>query len=85
VRLAGHPGNPSAVGARVTVWLRDGTTQTAEICAGDGYLSQSSPTLTFGLGSSEVDRIEVHWPDGAASGSEGENGRRDYRIEAPSS
>jgi hypothetical protein len=83
VRLAGHPGNLSAVGARVTVWLRDGSTQTAEVCAGDGYLSQSSPTLTFGLGSSEVDRIEVTWPDGASSRSEGDIGRRDYRIQAP--
>ena len=42
VRLRGKPGNPTAVGARVSVVARDGMRQTAEVTAGAGYLSQSS-------------------------------------------
>ena len=32
----------------MTILLTDGTTQTAEVQAGSGYLSQSSPRLVFG-------------------------------------
>jgi hypothetical protein len=65
VRVLGEPGNPTAVGARVTVRLADGRQQTAEVGAGSGYLSQSSATLVFGLGRTGwAERIEVRWPDG---------------------
>jgi len=65
VRLAGKAGNPTAVGARVTLHLRGGTRQTAEVYAGSGYLSQSSPVLFFGLGQGgAADRVVVRWPDG---------------------
>ena len=68
VRLQGVPGNPTAVGARVTVELDDRATQTAELYAGGGYLSQSSSALVFGLGqSAETARISVVWPDGKTS------------------
>ncbi|MCH2119275.1 MAG: FG-GAP-like repeat-containing protein, partial [Pirellulales bacterium] len=65
VRLRGRPGNLAAVGARVRVEREDGTSQTAEVYAGSGYLSQSSSTLVFGLGQTgQVKRVEVRWPDG---------------------
>ena len=64
VRLTGRTGNPNAVGARVTVHLANGTQQTAEVTAGGGYLSQSTPNLYFGLQNSTIERIEVVWPDG---------------------
>ncbi len=65
VRLEGKPGNPTGIGARVTVHLSNGTTQTAEVYAGGGYLSQSTPALTFGKGTTaEVEKVEVIWPDG---------------------
>ena len=65
VRLRGKTGNSSAAGARVTAELVDGSAQTAEIYAGNGYLSQSTDTLFFGLGESgEVSRVTVRWPDG---------------------
>lgn len=68
VRLRGKPGNPTGVGARVSVRLEDGTSQTAEVYAGGGYLSQSSSTLVFGLGKSgRVKSIEVRWPNGAVT------------------
>lgn len=66
VRLRGGAGNPTAAGAVVTVRLSDGKSQTQEIYAGGGYLSQNSPTLFFGLGSHETaQKIEVRWPGGA--------------------
>ena len=52
----------------MTVWLSDDTSQTAEVHAGGGYLSQSSPVLTFGLGTAgRAHKIEVVWPDGKMS------------------
>ena len=66
--LDGRNGNTTAVGARVTVELDDGTTQTAEIHAGSSYLSQSSGQLVFGLGArGHVASLTVHWPDGQTS------------------
>ena len=68
VRLRGQPGNPSAVGARVTVQLDNRTSQTAEVAAGGGYLSQSTADLYFGLGATNVvDSVVVRWPDGSSS------------------
>jgi hypothetical protein len=68
VRLKGPKGNPTAIGARVTVYPDQGVRQTAEVHAGSGYLSQPTPALTFGLWSAHlIDRIEVRWPDGSQS------------------
>ena len=68
VRLRGEPGNPTAVGARVTVEIENQASQTAEIYAGGGYLSQSSSALVFGLGQSgQTARISIVWPDGTTS------------------
>ena len=65
VRLKGLPGNPEAVGARITLERSDGHRQTAEVYAGSGYLSQSSPTCFFGLGTAKVRQLLVRWPDGS--------------------
>ena len=68
VRLEGAAGNPSAAGARVTLQLANGHHQTAEIYAGEGYLTQSSPVLRFGIPAGQsVKQIEVRWPDGLVS------------------
>ena len=65
VQLQGRPGNRTAIGARVTVALADGTTQTSEVAAGSGVLSQGTTTLFFGYPSSNPPRaIHVRWPDG---------------------
>lgn len=65
VRLQGLPGNPGAVDARMTLERYDGHRQTSEIYAGSGYLSQSSPTRFFGLGTAEAKHLWVRWPDGS--------------------
>ena len=65
IRLQGLPGNPSAIGARITLTLANGLAQTSEIYAGGGYLSQSTSVQSFGMGSSNaVANITVRWPDG---------------------
>ncbi len=65
VALRGAPGNPVAVGARLTLTLADGSSQTAEVAAGSGYFSQSSATVFFGYPDSVLPvRLKVRWPDG---------------------
>jgi hypothetical protein len=58
VRLKGPPGNPSCVGARVTVGGR-----AIELAAGSGVLSQSGPVVFFGAGT----EVHVTWPSGEQS------------------
>jgi hypothetical protein len=68
IRLQGRQGNPTAIGARLTIALQDGSTQTAEVNAGGGYLSQSTSTLTFGLSqTNKVKAAQIRWPDGSIS------------------
>jgi enediyne biosynthesis protein E4 len=65
VALRGVPGNPTCIGARVTVSHADGSSQSAEVAAGTGYLSQSSPLLFFGFAENSPPKgITVRWPDG---------------------
>lgn len=68
MRLAGKPGNPTSIGARVTIVDSNDQRQTAEIYAGSGYLSQSSPQLFFGMPEgTEMKSVIIHWPDGTTS------------------
>ncbi|HTL68771.1 MAG TPA: FG-GAP-like repeat-containing protein [Lacunisphaera sp.] len=68
VSLRGPAGNPTAVGAVVTLVLADGSTQTGEIEAGAGYYSQSAAACFFGYpeGNGPV-RLHVRWPSGATT------------------
>jgi hypothetical protein len=66
--LRGPAGNPTAVGARITLGMRDGSTQTAEVYAGSGYYAQSSSACFFGyLDSNEPRQAVVRWPGGESS------------------
>ncbi len=68
VELRGPHGNPTAIGARVTVELTDGSTQTSEVNAGSGYSSQSSAACFFGyLNSNPPKQIRVRWPSGVST------------------
>ncbi|MEO6003815.1 MAG: FG-GAP-like repeat-containing protein [Opitutus sp.] len=65
VALHGKPGNPTAIGARLTLQLADGSTQINEVSAGSGHLTQSSATVFFGCPDSALPiRLRVRWPDG---------------------
>ena len=57
-------GNRRAVGATVEI-VANGLTQKQMVRTGSSYLSHSTTTLTFGIGSSKsIDRLTVRWPDG---------------------
>lgn len=77
LRLVGVESNRDAIGARVQL-TSDGRTLWRTVTAGDGYLSQSSRWLPFGLAdATRVDEVVVHWPGGAAETVTGiEVGRR---------
>jgi hypothetical protein len=77
IELKGTSGNPRGIGARVTLQMADGRTQTAEVCAGHGYLSQSTHVLSFGIPSGHrIEQIEVRWPDGMRTTHAPNNGER---------
>jgi Flp pilus assembly protein TadD/thiol-disulfide isomerase/thioredoxin len=65
-RLEGTSCNRNAIGARIEVSTgNEKLIRTAH--AGDGYLSQASKWIHFGLGSHEsIDRVNVRWPGGNA-------------------
>ena len=62
--LVGKTCNRDAVGARVTV-RAGGKSFVREVVAGDGFLSQSTRWLVFGLGAAQqLDEVSVRWPGG---------------------
>ena len=68
VQLQGKPGNPTAVGARVTIHLDDGSKQTAQVQAGGGYLAQSTSALYFSPGPNrQIKNIQTRWPNGKST------------------
>ena len=71
VRLIGTKSNRDAIGAVVRVTTPDGT-QSRMVKTGSSYLSQSEPTLTFGLARRDrADRVAIEWPSGGVQGFEG--------------
>jgi peroxiredoxin len=63
-RLTTNSGNREAIGARV-ILQSEKFRQHKSVRAGNGYLSQSSPWLHFGLGTENAPvQVTVKWPDG---------------------
>jgi hypothetical protein len=68
VLLQGPAGNPTAVGARLILTLADGSTQSAEITAGSGYYSQSTPAAFFSHPPAQPPRVlTITWPNGTVT------------------
>lgn len=86
VKLIGPPGNLDCVGAAVTLRVKDKTmpSQTAEVFAGGGYLSQSSGMVVFGCGKNhQPQSIEVRWPNGNSTSHSIEKGRFQIIVRQP--
>ncbi|HTO02848.1 MAG TPA: CRTAC1 family protein, partial [Opitutus sp.] len=84
VTLRGSTQNPGAIGARVELFVKDGSTQVAEVTAGSGYLSQSSAMCFFGYRSDNVPReVNVTWPSGATTTHPVPEGSRKILLKAP--
>jgi hypothetical protein len=65
LRLVGADGKRDQLGARVGVLRRGAKTLWRRVTTGGSYASSSDPRLLFGLGdSSEVEAVQVEWPDG---------------------
>ncbi|HEY3757751.1 MAG TPA: FG-GAP-like repeat-containing protein [Opitutaceae bacterium] len=68
IQLRGPAGNPTAVGAHVTLEFADGSTRIGEIYAGSGYFSQSTAACFFGWREGNPPkRIHVRWPSGIST------------------
>ncbi len=67
VRLRGPNGNPTAIGARLTLVEGPGAGRVFELRAGSSYLSQSSPAIHLARSGGEPLTVHVRWPDGAES------------------
>ena len=66
IKLTTPSGTSQAIGARVTLTDSHGAQQIRTLRAGEGYLSQSSQSLHFGIGSSATaGKLHVRWPDGS--------------------
>ncbi|MCK5572891.1 MAG: VCBS repeat-containing protein, partial [Bacteroidetes bacterium] len=64
IALRGNASDHYGIGARVRVTV-DGVTSTMQVAGGNGYYSQDSFTLHFGLmRENAADMIEVRWPNG---------------------
>ena len=63
LKLIGQTCNRDAVGARVEVELEGGRRLVDTVRAGDGFLTQSTKWLHFGLGQDPmISRLRVRWP-----------------------
>jgi thiol-disulfide isomerase/thioredoxin len=66
IRLQGTKSNRDAIGARVEISTSGGRFLAQTLKAGEGFLSQGSKWLHFGLGADEkVNTLTVSWPGGA--------------------
>jgi hypothetical protein len=63
LQLAGRAPNTYAIGAHITAHA-GGKILTQVIQAGSGFAAQNSWIVHFGLGESQLDRIEIRWPSG---------------------
>ncbi|MBK8098028.1 MAG: VCBS repeat-containing protein [Planctomycetes bacterium] len=61
--VVGHPGNPTAIGARLVFEFADGRKRATERHAGSGYLSQSTVQLTM----PGAIAVQITLPDGRSS------------------
>ncbi len=72
--LEGRRSNRQGIGTRVRI-VAGGESQIREVNGGNGYSSQSTTRLHFGLGEAKtVESLEIFWPSGLKEDWKGENG-----------
>ncbi len=63
--LVGTTSNRSGLGAKVAIFLPDGTRLWNYVRSASGYCSQSEVEVTFGVGQVDrVPRVDIEWPSG---------------------
>lgn len=78
--LEGTRSNRDAIGARVMLKLDTGAMLMRTLRAGEGFLSQNSKRLHFGLGDARVVEASVVWPNGKREAIGGIGKAGAYRI-----
>jgi tetratricopeptide (TPR) repeat protein len=80
--MVGTKSNSDAIGTRALVFLKDKPHPIIKtVNAGSGYLSQSSKSLTFGLGqNAEIEKLTIVWPDGSKQNFTDVRPNRRYRM-----
>lgn len=77
----GATANRSGIGAKITVFLPDGSKQWQTVHSGSSYCSQSELPLTFGLGRNDkIDRVEIEWPNGKVEKLSGLSANQLYMV-----
>jgi hypothetical protein len=80
LQLSGTHGPRDAIGAIVRVTC-NGRTLTRQLTAGDGYMASNERQLVIGLGQVDrIDHLEIAWPGGSVTQSEGLVPDRTYLI-----
>ena len=65
IKLEGIHSNKNAIGSRIYVYPDNAAGIMREVMAGEGYSSQSSYTISFGLRNRDIiDSVKVVWPSG---------------------
>ncbi len=65
IRLEGNQSNSRGIGARVTIVMQDGSSQTQMVYAGQGFLGTSDSRVHFGLNKNTVIKeVKVLWSTG---------------------
>ena len=68
----GRTTNADAIGARITVTLKNAPPKITSFRAGDGFISQSSGWVHVGLGDAErIEKLTIDWPGGDTEAIEG--------------
>jgi len=84
IRLEGVQSNRDAIGARIELHAEQEAASRPLIRtlrAGDGYLSQSSKWIHFGLGAeAKIGRLVIHWPGGQVEEIRGLKPDTRYRV-----
>ena len=83
VKVTGKPPNTNAIGA-VIVARTGNVTQRRLVQSGTSYISQDDMRQHFGLGAAtQVDSLEVKWPDGTATKMENVKANRLVEVSQP--
>ncbi|TDI48646.1 MAG: tetratricopeptide repeat protein [Acidobacteria bacterium] len=82
LRLVGRSVNRDAIGSRVELFtVGNARPRVRLLSAGNGFLSQGSKWVHFGLGdATEIDRAVVHWPAGESETFDGLRAGHRYRL-----
>ena len=81
-KLVGQKSNRDGIGARVSLTLADdGKAHIKTLRAGEGFLSQSSKWMHFGMGGQDrIQQVHVKWPDGSVNEFDDVDGNQFYRL-----